>query len=113
MDTTKPKSSWPGLNSITDDSNGLSKMEDDYLPHDEQVETASIHACNNCRKSPNPNSMASVLNTVKPVISGALKKYPGVNSGVLSGEAKRLAIAAIKTYDPSHGATLQTHVYAD
>jgi len=63
------------------------------------------------KESPTPNSMATVLRTVQPAINSAVRRFPNINPVVLGGEAKRLAIQAIKTYDPVHGAALPTHLF--
>ena len=64
------------------------------------------------RESPSPQSMAMVVNSVRPVIDKSVSRFPNYNPAVLGGEAKRLAISAIKTYDPQMGTSLNTHVYS-
>ena len=65
----------------------------------------------NWKRKPGPESMAKVLNSVRPIINKSVSKFPKYNSAILGGEAKRLAIGAIKTFDPDRGASLPTHIY--
>jgi DNA-directed RNA polymerase specialized sigma subunit len=64
------------------------------------------------RSSPSPQTMAVALNSVRPVINKVLDQVPGKSRDLMGSEAKRLAISAIKSYDPQHGASLSTHVYS-
>ena len=57
----------------------------------------------NWKRKPGPESMAKVLNSVRPIINKSVSKFPKYNSAILGGEAKRLAIVAIKTFDPDRG----------
>jgi hypothetical protein len=61
--------------------------------------------------APNPKTMSMVLKSVQPTIDAAIARHPRFNAGVLGGEAKRLAIQAIKNYDPTQSASLSTHVF--
>lgn len=63
------------------------------------------------KKSPTPGHMALALRSVAPTIEGAVRRFPNINAGVVQGEAKRLAIHAIKTFDPQQGASLSTHIF--
>lgn len=63
------------------------------------------------KKNPNPQTMAGVLRAVRPTIDSTIKRYPGINPAIIGGEAKRLAIQAVKTYDPTQGASLPTHIF--
>lgn len=64
------------------------------------------------KSNPSPQSMALVLNSVRPVINKVLDQVPGKSRGLMASEAKRLSISAIKSYDPQHGTSLSTHVYS-
>lgn len=57
-----------------------------------------------------PEHMQALLTAARPVIDRALSAYAGGNKA-LSGRAKLLAIEAFKSYDPSKGAKLRTHLY--
>lgn len=61
--------------------------------------------------APNPRTMSIALKTVQPVIDRAVARFPKFNKAVLQGEAKRLAIQAVKTFNPSESASLSTHVF--
>jgi len=63
------------------------------------------------KKSPSPASMSAVIHSIEPVISGAISRYPGISPGLMRGEAKRLAVQAVKSFDPSAGASLATHTF--
>lgn len=62
-------------------------------------------------RTPNPHTLSGVLKSVGPVIQTAVSRYPGINKNLMMGESKRLAIQAIKTYDPARGTSLSTHVF--
>ena len=57
----------------------------------------------------NPDHFDKMIQASKPVIDSALTSYAGGNKA-LTGKAKVLAANAIKTYDPSHGTKLRTHI---
>lgn len=63
------------------------------------------------KANPSPATMAVALKKVQPTIDSAISRFPGVSPAVLGGEGKRLAIQAIKSFDPAQGATLSTHVF--
>lgn len=58
---------------------------------------------------PTPDNMASVLNTLTPTINSEITRYQGPKP-LLRSEAKKLAIGAIKTYDPMSKAKLRSWV---
>lgn len=63
------------------------------------------------KADPQPRNMSGVLQSVNPVIDYHLGRINERESGVYRGEAKRLAMDAIKAYNPEAGASLNTHVY--
>lgn len=63
------------------------------------------------KASPSPAAMSGVLKSLDPIISGTVSKFPGLNAGIARSHARSLAIQAVKTYDPSSGASLNTHVF--
>jgi len=63
------------------------------------------------KKNPTPASLSVVLKAVQPTMDSAISRFPSFNSAVLHGEAKRLAIQAVKTYDPAEGTALGTHLF--
>ena len=63
------------------------------------------------KEHPSPENLATVLHHVQPVLDKAVAGHPNVNKGLLGGQAKQLAVQAIKTYDPASGANLHTHVF--
>lgn len=63
------------------------------------------------KAAPSPKLMSAALKSVQPTIDTAISRQPRFNASVLGGEAKRLAIQAIKSFDPAHSASLSTHVF--
>jgi len=60
--------------------------------------------------SPTPQNMSSLMTSVQPVIERGLQLYAGKNvSPMTRSRARRLAIRAIKTYDPRQS-KLSTHL---
>lgn len=62
------------------------------------------------QKTPSPQNQESVLQSLGPTIDSAIKTYGGGNQR-LRVQAYSLANGALKTYDPSKGTALRTHVY--
>lgn len=56
-----------------------------------------------------PTNMAKVLKALKPLLIGEINRYPGDNH-ILRGHAKKLAVNAVKTYNPTSGAKLTSWV---
>lgn len=61
------------------------------------------------RMAPTPVNMAELLESAKPVMNSALTTYAG-GSKAYMGHAKLLAAKAFKTYDPTRGVKLHTHL---
>jgi hypothetical protein len=55
--------------------------------------------------------MAGVLRSVRPIVDKAVSRFPKYNAAVLGGEARRLTIAAVKSFDPAQGTKLPSHIY--
>jgi DNA-directed RNA polymerase specialized sigma subunit len=63
------------------------------------------------KRNPTSYNMDRLLRALNPVIQSEINRWSGVLSrGILETKAKRLAVEAIKTYSPTHGAALGTHV---
>lgn len=60
------------------------------------------------QKQPNKKNLSAVLNKAKPVINSAMTTYVGSDNPAIKGQAKHIAIKAIKSYDPSSKSTLKT-----
>ena len=58
---------------------------------------------------PTPDNMANVVKSLEPTINTEVQRYAGPKP-LLRGRAKGLAIKAIRTYDPAHGAQLRSWV---
>jgi DNA-directed RNA polymerase specialized sigma subunit len=71
----------------------------------------AMAAWNQWKAAPHPKLMSTVLKSVQPTIDAAIARHPRFNAGVLGGEAKRLAIQAVKTFDPAQNASLSTHIF--
>lgn len=61
------------------------------------------------KADPNPKTMSSLLSKTKPAIDRALAAHVGTKSPNLQSSAKRIAIKAFQSYDPSM-AGLNTHL---
>lgn len=71
----------------------------------------SVEAWQRWKSAPTPDSLNEVVQSVRPAIDGYLSaNFSGSEQPIMRGEAKRLAINAIKTYSPDAGASLSTHV---
>ena len=77
---------------------------------EEQV--GQVHGCwQHWKAHPTPQALADTLHAVRPALDRAVARYPGQNKTIVGAEAKRLAIGAIKTYDPAQGTSLSTHLF--
>jgi len=88
------------------------KFEVENFGFDKVVQTQPSgldNAYGTWQKSQSPRTMKQLLDSAGPVISKALRSYAGGDSA-LTGHAKRLAIDAIKKYDPAQGTKLQTYL---
>jgi len=56
-----------------------------------------------------PERMAGVLQSLRPVINSEIQRYSGPKP-LLRGKAKTLAVSAVKNYDPTSGAKLSSWV---
>jgi len=89
-------------------------MEDifkDLPTEDPAIETPGVKAWSDWQKSPSPITMSAAVKSVGPAIDTAISRFPKINPAVARGEARRLAISAIKTYDPTQGTSLSSHVF--
>lgn len=78
---------------------------------DEQVEGPGVKAWQAWKVAPSPATMSAAVKSVNPAIQTAISRFPKINATVAGGEARRLAISAIKTYDPTQGTSLSSHVF--
>ena len=63
------------------------------------------------KAQPSPEGMGKMLRKMEPLIKSQLGKYTGtLPRAALQGQAKRFAAQAVKSYDPTKGAKLTTHV---
>lgn len=58
---------------------------------------------------PTPERMATVVDTLKPIINVEIQRYAGPKT-ILRNRAKQLAVKAVKNYDPAGGAKLSSWV---
>lgn len=89
----------------------LEDMFQDVPAVDERVEAPGLKAWKNWQASPSPQTMSVAVKSVEPAIQTAISRFPKINPIIARSEARRLAISAIKTYDPSQGAALSSHVF--
>lgn len=62
------------------------------------------------KAAPSPESNASMLRTLGPVIEGAARLHTGAVDPITIGHGRRLALEGLRRYDPAKG-RLQTHLY--
>jgi hypothetical protein len=76
-----------------------------------QIESDYQPAYDAWKADPNPANSTQLLNTVRPVINTAVRIYagPSAKSPTIRSQAKKLALEAMDTYDPSRG-TIKTHL---
>ena len=66
------------------------------------------------KRSGSPQDLQAVLDQLKPVIAREVNRWAGgLARPTLETKAKALAVKAIKSYNPSHGTALSTHVTND
>lgn len=62
-------------------------------------------------RSPTPGNMNTVVRSLNPVINSALTTYSSGNISPLArSKARVMTVQAVKSFDPTRGATLKTHV---
>ena len=61
------------------------------------------------KTKPTPDATAKLLEAAEPTINSALTSYAGGNQ-IFRGHARKLALQAFQTYDPSKGTKLRTHL---
>lgn len=62
-------------------------------------------------RKPTPSNLNSVVKSLRPTIDNAISSYAGGSSApTIRSQAKLLAARAVKSYDPTRGAKLNTHV---
>jgi len=76
-----------------------------------QLEAEYADAFNAWKQKQNPETNRDLLRAVDPVINTALQSYGGPSRGspMLRSQARRMALQAFQTYDPSRGG-LKTHL---
>ena len=63
------------------------------------------------KKSRSPADLQLLLTQMTPILAREVNKWaPSMSRSYLMGEAKRLAVEAFATYDPSQGASLSTYI---
>jgi DNA-directed RNA polymerase specialized sigma subunit len=63
------------------------------------------------KKTKAPNDLQRLLTQMNPLLLREVNKWaPSMSRSYLEAEAKRLAVEAFESYDPSYGAALSTHV---
>ena len=70
------------------------------------------HAWEQWKKQPTKQNLYTAVSMLEKDIDGFANSFASsVNKGTVKSKAKLYAIEAVKTYDPSMGATLKTHFY--
>lgn len=58
-----------------------------------------------------PAGNVAALQSLQPVIEGAIKTHVGTSSPNLVSRARKLTLEGLRSYDPTKGTKLQTHLY--
>lgn len=71
-----------------------------------------IELWRNWRSSRSPSDLTLLLRAFNPLIQGSVNKYANapIPRSALEAEAKKWAVEAFKSFDPSRGVKLSTHV---
>jgi RNA polymerase sigma-B factor len=59
---------------------------------------------------PTPDNASALLTHMEPVIGSAINRFAGKDDPLIRGRARRMALDAVRTYDPKRGVRLTTHV---
>lgn len=76
----------------------------------DSLEPAYRDAYTQWRAGETPSSTGHLLRTIDPEISRGINAYVGQSNPLIRSQAKKLALQAVRTYDPGKGAKLGTHV---
>jgi len=64
------------------------------------------------RKNPNKHTMATTVRSLDKEINNFANSYSSsIDAGMARSRARKYAIDAVKSYDPSYGASLKTHYF--
>jgi hypothetical protein len=74
------------------------------------LEPEYADAFNAWKKTPGPEANASILQTLSPVIEGAVQTHVGAPHPLLLSQARRMTLEGLRGYDPARG-RLKTHLY--
>lgn len=74
------------------------------------LEADFLEPYNSWKTKPSPDANAKMLDTLHPVIEGAIRTHTGSTNPLIYSQARRLTLEGLRSYDPSRG-RLQTHLY--
>lgn len=75
------------------------------------VKNKDLELWNRWKKSGLHTDLQPLLNQMQPIIAREVNKWaPAMSRSLLESHGKRLAVDAFKSYDPSRGVALSTHV---
>ncbi len=63
------------------------------------------------KANPTPDGNAAMLKTLQPTIDKAISAHVGQSSPLLQSRARRMALEAVRSYDPTRGSRLGTHLF--
>lgn len=63
------------------------------------------------KANPTPDGNAAFLKTLQPTIDKAISAHVGQSSPLLQSRARRMALEAARSYDPTRGTRLGTHLF--
>lgn len=79
------------------------------LPEGHKVEPAFAPHYSAWKSDPTPARMTTLLKTVEPAIASGIRSFGGSDHPLIRSRARRIAIGAIQSYDPTQ-AGLKTHL---
>lgn len=62
------------------------------------------------KKAPNPENLGNILHAANPIISSGMMSYAKGDNPILRSKAKKLAISAVKSYDPQKATSLKSWI---
>jgi DNA-directed RNA polymerase specialized sigma subunit len=62
------------------------------------------------KADPSPENATTLLGHMEPIMGAAVNRYAGKDDPLIRSRARRMTLDAFRTFDPSRGAKLTTHV---
>ena len=79
------------------------------VPAGWQIEPDYLESYQQWLKNPSPEAASLLVQKLQPILDSAITSYAGQSSPTIRSRARKMAIDALKTYDPKRG-TIRTHL---